>query len=140
MHLGRIAQRATKIVLDVERWPAKLANGQQHAAALVAARPLHQRSVKATRIIVQCRAASLRSLWLICADSGRLHIAGSHTGHANPLQPMRRTATAIRGRSRLCVKWQVLSVRRKDLRPGLSCGLTLITLPAYRRYTRWRFD
>src|SRR5438445_4796525 len=62
---AEIAQRATQIVLDVERLGLqKLATGQQHAALLAGQRLHMHRSVQPNR-----HRASLRSLLLICADS-----------------------------------------------------------------------
>src|SRR5262249_20814390 len=131
---AEIAQRATQMVLDIERLGLqKLPTGQQHAALLAGQRLHMHRSVQANTHHLCNARASLRSLLLICADSAAFicrvstQITGKHAS-ANALyshcdngpasRPMRSMASAS-------------SVRTARISAGLVATLTSrITLPA----------
>src|SRR5258708_14522251 len=79
---AEIAQRATQIVLDVERLGLqKLATGQQHAALLAGQRLYMHRSVQANTHHL-CNAARIIAVALVdLCRQRRLHMPGLNTDH-----------------------------------------------------------
>src|SRR5207237_7983594 len=79
---AKIAQRATQIVLDVERLSLqKLATGQQHAALLAGQRLHMHRSVQANTHHLRNAAGIIAVALVDLCRQCRLHLPGLNTDH-----------------------------------------------------------